>query len=62
VESGNDGEKKALEVRVAAKAERRRFTADYNPKVIGEADKCQKKAGEIGALLKTGEIVLVQSQ
>ena len=51
MESGNDGEKKALEVRVAAKAERRRFTADYKLKVIGEADNCQK-AGEIGALLR----------
>ena len=51
MDSGNDGEKKALEVRVAAKVERRRFTADYKRKVIGEADKCQK-AGEIGALLR----------
>lgn len=51
MESGNDGEKKALEVRVAAKAERRRFTADYKLKVIREADKCQKP-GEIGALLR----------
>jgi hypothetical protein len=51
VETGNDREKKALEVKVEAKAERRRFTADYKLKVIGEADKCQK-AGEIGALLR----------
>jgi len=62
VETGSDGMETVMGVKVEAKAERRRFTADCNPKVIGEADKCQKKAGEIGALLKTGEIVLVQSQ
>jgi transposase len=51
VGTGNDGEKIGLGVKVEAKAERRRFTADYKLKVIGEADKCQK-AGEIGALLR----------
>ena len=51
METGNDREKKALGVKVEAKAERRRFTADYKFKVIGEADKCQKP-GEIGALLR----------
>jgi transposase len=51
VESGNDGEKIGLGVKVEAKGERRRFTADYKLKVIGEADKCQKP-GEIGALLR----------
>jgi hypothetical protein len=47
----NDGEKKAQGVKVEAKAERRRFTAEYELKVFGEAEKCQK-AGEIGALLR----------
>lgn len=51
MEIGTDREKKALGVKVEAKAERRRFTADYKLKVIGEADKCQKP-GEIGALLR----------
>ena len=51
MESGNEGEKIAQGVKVEAKAERRRFTADYKLKVIGEADKCQQ-AGEIGALLR----------
>lgn len=47
----NDGEQIAQGVKVEAKAERRRFTAEYKLKVIGEADKCQK-SGEIGALLR----------
>jgi len=51
VGTGRDGEETVPEVKVAAKAERRRFTADYKLKVIGEADKCQKP-GEIGALLR----------
>lgn len=51
METENDGDKRALGVKVEAKAERRRFTADYKLKVIGEADKCQKP-GEIGALLR----------
>lgn len=49
--TGRDGEETVPEVKVEAKAERRRFTADYKLKLIGEADKCQK-AGEIGALLR----------
>ncbi len=49
--NGTDEEKAVMEVKVGAKAERRRFTADYKLKVIGEADKCQKP-GEIGALLR----------
>lgn len=49
--TGRDGEETVPEVKVVAKAERRRFTADYKLKVIGEADKCEK-AGEIGALLR----------
>jgi len=38
-------------VEVAAKAERRRFTAEYKQKVLREADNCQRP-GEIGALLR----------
>lgn len=34
-----------------AKAERRRFTAEYKLKVLREADGC-KQSGEIGALLR----------
>ena len=34
-----------------AKAERRRFTAEYKLKVLREADRC-KQPGEIGALLR----------
>ena len=34
-----------------AKAERRRFTAEYKGKVLREADQC-KQPGEIGALLR----------
>jgi len=34
-----------------AKAERRRFTAEYKLKVLGEADHCEQP-GEIGALLR----------
>lgn len=49
--TGRDEEETVPEVKVAAKAERRRFTADYKRKVIGEADKCQRP-GEIGALLR----------
>jgi transposase-like protein len=39
------------EVEVVAKAERRRFTAEYKRKVLREADQC-KQPGEIGALLR----------
>ena len=49
--TGRDDEGTVPEVKVGAKAERRRFTADYKLKVIGEADKCQKP-GEIGVLLR----------
>lgn len=48
--TGNE-EETVPEVKVVAKAERRRFTTDYKLKVIGEADKCQRP-GEIGALLR----------
>ena len=36
---------------MAAKAERRRFTAEYKGKVLREADQCEQP-GEIGALLR----------
>jgi len=40
-----------MEVEVLAKAERRRFTAEYKWKVLREADRC-KQPGEMGALLR----------
>jgi len=51
VETGNNGTKSLTEVEVLAKAERRRFTAEYKLKVLGEANHC-KRPGEIGALLR----------
>jgi transposase len=39
------------EVEVLAKARRRRFTAEYKLKVVGEADRC-RRPGEVGALLR----------
>lgn len=36
---------------VVAKAERRRFTAEYKEQIVREADRCGE-AGEIGALLR----------
>jgi transposase len=39
------------EVEVVAKAQRRRFTAAYKRRILGEADGCQQP-GEIGALLR----------
>jgi transposase len=51
VERGSDGTKSLTEVEVLAKAERRRFTAEYKVKVLREADRC-KQPGEIGALLR----------
>jgi transposase len=41
----------AQEVEVLAKAERRRFTAEYKRKVLKEAEACTKP-GELGALLR----------
>ncbi len=38
------------EVEVVAKAERRRFTAEYKRRIVREADRCTRP-GEIGALL-----------
>src|SRR2546428_8521624 len=40
-----------VEVEVVAKAERRRFTAEYKRRIVREADRCTKP-GEIGALLR----------
>ena len=40
-----------LEVEVSAKAQRRRFTAEYKRKVLQEADGCTK-TGELAALLR----------
>jgi transposase-like protein len=51
VETGSNGAKTLGEVEVAAKGERRRFTAEYKVKVLREADQC-KRPGDIGALLR----------
>ena len=51
METGNSGTKSLTEVEVLAKAERRRFTAEYKLKVLREANHC-KRPGEIGALLR----------
>jgi transposase len=51
VERASDGTKSLTEVEVLAKAERRRFTAEYKVKVLRETDRC-KQPGEIGALLR----------
>lgn len=40
-----------MEVEVSAKAERRRFAADYKRKVLRQAEQC-KESGQIGALLR----------
>src|SRR2546422_11200473 len=39
------------DVEVVAKAQRRRFTAEYKRRIVREADRCTH-AGEIGALLR----------
>ena len=41
----------AREVEVLAKAERRRYTAEYKRKILQEADACTRP-GELGALLR----------
>lgn len=41
----------APEVEVLAKAERRRFTAEYKREILKQADACTKR-GELGALLR----------
>jgi transposase len=51
VETASNGVKSLTEVEVVAKAERRRFTAQYKQKVLREADDC-KQPGEIGGLLR----------
>ena len=51
VEIASNGVKSLTEVEVVAKAERRRFTAQYKQKVLREADHC-KQPGEIGGLLR----------
>ena len=51
METGSNGTKSLTEVQVVAKAERRRFTAEYKLKVLREAESC-KQSGEIGALLR----------
>src|SRR5919106_975518 len=51
METGSNGAKSIEEVEVVAKAERRRFTAEYKLRVLHEADRC-KQPGEIGALLR----------
>jgi transposase len=51
VETASNGVKSLTEVEVVAKAERRRFTAQYKQKVLREADHCQQP-GEIGRLLR----------
>ena len=51
METGSNGVKSVEEVEVVAKAERRRFTAEYKLRVLHEADRC-KQPGEIGALLR----------
>ena len=51
METGSNGAKSVEEVEVVAKAERRRFTAEYKLRVLHEADRC-KQPGEIGGLLR----------
>ena len=51
METGGNGVKSVEEVEVVAKAERRRFTAEYKLRVLHEVDRC-KQPGEIGALLR----------
>lgn len=51
METASNGAKTLREVEVLAKAERRRFTAEYKLKVLREADRC-REPGEIGALLR----------
>jgi transposase len=51
VETGSNGAKSVEEVEVVAKAERRRFRAEYKLRVLKEADRC-RQPGEIGALLR----------
>ena len=51
METASNETKSLTEVEVLAKAERRRFTAEYKLKVLREADH-GKQPGEVGALLR----------
>jgi transposase-like protein len=51
MERESNGAKSVEEVEVVAKAERRRFTAEYKLRVLQEADR-SNQPGEIGALLR----------
>jgi len=51
VETASNGVQSLAEVEVVAKTEWRRFTAEYNLKVLREADHC-RESGKIGALLR----------
>ena len=53
METGINGAKSFTEAEVVAKAERRRFRAEYKLKVLRKGDHC-KQSGEIGALLREG--------
>jgi hypothetical protein len=60
VETTNNGVKSLTEVEVVAKAERRRFTAQYKQKVLREADHCKQPGGD-RRTTAAGGIVLVES-
>lgn len=45
-------EKSVPDPEVVPKARRRSFTAEYKLRILAEADACDKKAGELGALLR----------
>ena len=40
------------EPEVSAKAQRRKFTAEYKLRIVREAERCKEQPGEIGALLR----------
>lgn len=57
IHSGSNGQQaaeraSALNPEVVPKARRRTFTAEYKLRILAEADACDRKAGEIGALLR----------
>jgi transposase-like protein len=54
VETASNGVKSLTEVEVVAKAERRRFTAEYKQKVLREADHCQQPGAISGLLRREG--------
>jgi transposase len=51
IEAGAPEAPRAADVEVEAKAQRRRFTAEYKQRIVREADLCTKP-GEMGALLR----------